>query len=95
MSPICPTTGLHDSAPQPREIWILLKSSVAVGSVCELMDSHKPGGSEEWVFHEKKHSSGTTLSNTVALSLTGLFKFKLIKMQHNLKFSSSGILAIL
>lgn len=54
---------------------------------------HKTLGLRGGVFCEKKHFSRTTLSNTVAISPMGLFKLKLIKMQHNLKLSSLVVLA--
>lgn len=47
------------------------------------------------VSHEKKHSSRTAPSCTVAVSCMCLFKFNLVKMQYNLKFSSPLVLTTL
>ena len=55
----------------------------------------EPLGLKGAVSHEKKHSSRTAPSCTVAVSCMCLFKFNLIKMHYNLKFSFPLVLTTL
>ena len=55
----------------------------------------EPLGLKGVVSHEKKHSSRTAPSCTVAVSCMCLFKFNLIKMHYNLKFSFPLVLTTL
>lgn len=65
------------------------QSSLQVHEFTELL------GLRGAVSQEKKHSSRTALSCTVAVSCMCLFKFNLVKMQYNLKLSSPLVLTTL
>lgn len=67
------------------------------GSQCSLQvhEFTEPLGLRGAISHKKKHSSRTAPSCTVAVSCMCLFKFNLVKMQRNLKFSPPLVLTTL